>query len=195
MARLLSQIDVAVSMFHYNEVMRREGSISPTIARVLGIDTSTLPAQSSKKVNRSLTVYETQFMREANRLYWEAYQQSGFSYSAELSNRLIAQDPEIPTGILLDNEVLAHITDAMQHQVNMVNKRFLKDATLEILNKDKKNFCNYPEALSDDFRRVIRTLVSPLVEQYHPDNLDFKGRLKSKKSVFNSLLKQVRKTG
>ena len=186
-ARLLCELDVTTSFLHYNHILENNLSLSQPVIDILSIDASALPPQKKQKVNRSLSVYETQFMLEANRLYRQAYHQPGWAFSAILSERLIRQTPDLPTEILFDQNVVDHIESTMQSEMEFVNEKCLTHSRLQLLHKDKKKLCNPPEEPGEDFKRLVEALVAPLVEQYHPDNLDHDGCLLAKRSLLSFL--------
>lgn len=174
-AERLRNIDIKVTMIHYDEILRKHQSISIPLAETIGVDPKDLPKQNNSKVNRSLTVFETQFMQIANAYYKEMYDQPCFAFSAALSDRLIKSNPEQKTEIIYDSEIEDHLANHMQIHVDMINTNFLKNSKLQICETYNKHFCEYPEALPDEFQRLIKTMIESDISEYSPSNLDKNG--------------------
>jgi|GEM_PF-1722674 len=111
----------AIELIHYDS--ERE-MLEKSFCRALGIDASALPPMAKARINRSLAPAETELMLFVNRRLIEAYHLPHINMGAHLSDALIMADPELSTPILLDHEVLAHLTTTFTGEVDWINATF-----------------------------------------------------------------------
>jgi len=162
----LSQWFENTHVIHYDSV--ELGDISKPFSRLIGIDTASVPEMTKNKVNRSLTVLETELMLLANRIYMQSHNEPSMRFSASLSDQLIALCPERETEILFDQKVFDHFSAVMQEHVNVINAKYFNQPLLQIFREKGKNIVTETPVLSEDLKRFISILIVPHLEETRP---------------------------
>ena len=151
-----------ISVFHYDSLERSD--IATPICHVIGVDPKALPAVSGNKVNRSLSIYESELMRVANRLFMETHDKPSTQFSSSISDQLIAMNPELKTEILLDQEVLEHFESGMQKSVDMINEQYLQEPTMRIFRDTDKRLVTEVPVVHPHVEQFVRTLLVKWLE-------------------------------
>lgn len=152
-----------VHVVHYDTIA--EGDISLPVCNLIGIEPDAIPKMTRRKVNRSLTVYETELMRVANRIYMETHNKQSMKFSASLSDRLIAMEPELETQILFDQRVFEHLEAKMRPHIDRINDKYFGENRLRIFRKENKTLVYEVPELPTDFERFISVLIIPRLQQ------------------------------
>lgn len=98
----------------------------------IGVDSNKIPEMSKNKVNRTLTLAETEFQRNVNQLYSKKFGDLDFSFSAALSDNIIFNDPEKKGEILFDQFAFDKINSLFEVNVNNFNKKYFNNGVENI---------------------------------------------------------------
>lgn len=152
-----------IHVIHYDTFAG--GDISLPFCRAIGIEPHAILRMARRKVNRSLTVIETELMRIANRLYMKTHKEQSMKFSASLSDQLIALEPELETQILFDQRVFEHLNRTMKPHVDRINTQYFGEQRLQIFRKEGKAIVYELPEISADLERFISILIAPHLEE------------------------------
>ncbi|MDQ7832265.1 MAG: hypothetical protein RDU30_11055 [Desulfovibrionaceae bacterium] len=146
-----------IRLLHYDT--EKVTGLEKALCRCLGVDPAVLPPMSEKKVNRSLTYFESQLLLLCNTCY---KQQLGPAYAETfctiISDMIIGQSPERPTEIFYDAAVHEHFQRHMGEFVATFNRVYFHDAGLSIFNPAGKTVIRDPSPLSEELSTLIKAL-------------------------------------
>lgn len=111
------------------------------------------------KVNRSLTVLETELMLLANRIHMQNSGKQSMKFSASLSDQLIAYCPEQETEILFSEQIYRHFEKTMKGHVEFINSEYFGEPCLQIFRPDGKRVVETVPALPEDLKRFVEMLL------------------------------------
>ena len=156
--RKFSQWFENLHVIHYDTLEDRD--VSSPLMQVVGLDPSGVPRMENRKVNRSLTIYETELMLLANRIYMEKFGEQSKRFSASLSDKLIAICPELDTEILFDKQAFKHFEKVMSPHIDFINSRFFGDARLKVFRPEGKSIVQEISQPPEDVKRFVTVLVN-----------------------------------
>jgi len=150
-----------IKVIHYDT--HRERGLEVALCDTLGIDIGDVPRMPDVKVNRSLDVFESEMLRVANKHYAQFYGKehaAASPFSTRVSDPLIYADPEKETEILLDEDVLAHLTKLSQAAIDEVNAAFLRDTPLAMFNPKGKKVVKEVPTLPSTYEILIGAVIT-----------------------------------
>ncbi len=122
-------------VIHYDTELER--GIDRIFAEILGLDQE-IPGMTSRKVNRSLNVFELELLRQMNRIYIEKFGGEDSEFSREISDRLIYVDPEKPTEIYFQKDLAEKLQKKFLKPLRRVNKKYFDDNRLKFFRRKEK---------------------------------------------------------
>jgi hypothetical protein len=144
-------------VFHYETEKKRGLEVS--FCEALSIDRKNMPSMTPTKVNRSLTIFESELMRAANKAYTEHCSTPDQGFSRFISDKIIYTSPEKPTETLYDIDVLNHFERMMRKHVDELNHNYFPDSRLKIFNQEGRHLISTLPTIEMDYKVVIETLI------------------------------------
>ena len=115
------------------------------------------------KVNRSLTLEETELLRLINHEYVTQFDDPNQYLSWVISDAFIMNEPEALTPILVDQNVLKHVENIFKSDIDWVNdKFFMGEEVLSTFNPDGKFIATEMPTLSKPIATAIHALMSAI---------------------------------
>ena len=162
------KIFTKIYAYHYDSEIQHE--LLASLCKALEIDPSALPAMGKTKVNRSLTLLETELLRAANLAYSEVFEDANSNFSKSISDEFIYRDPECQTEIILDEAVLKHLTDICGSDIDLIKNNHPKISQLVIFNPNGKNIVKKQPEQSE----LLKTLLFSTMKHFYLRSMDDK---------------------
>lgn len=154
--------------FHYDSEIQQ--GLSTSLCKALEINSNVLPAMGNAKVNRSLTLFETELLRVANLTYSEVFKDVNPDFSKSISDEFIYRDPECQTEIILDEAVLRHLTDISEPDIDLIKNNHPEISPLVIFNPSGKQIVKKQPEQNEQ----IKTLLFSTMKHFYLRSMDEK---------------------
>ena len=151
------------NVIHYDS--EKDNGLDVAFCKNLSIECNLIPAMKKNKVNRSLTVRESELMRLANQAYKEKIAEKKdiielSVFSPTLSDALIYNNPEQETEILFNPQIIKHFQEMMRPDVLRINKRYFDGKhLLRIFNAENKKVVRSKNLNIEDSKIIIETII------------------------------------
>lgn len=146
-----------IRLLHYDT--EKGSGLEKALCRCLEVDPAVLPPMSEKKVNRSLTYFESQILLLCNKSYKKQFGPAyAETFCTIISDMIIGQNPERPTEIFYDAEVHDHFQRHMGDFVATFNRVYFHGAGLSIFNPAGKTIIRDPSPLPEELSTLITAL-------------------------------------
>lgn len=128
----------------------------------IGIDSRKMPEMSKNKVNRTLSLAETEFQRVVNQLYSKKFGNLDFSFSAAVSDNIIINDPERKSEILFDSIAFERVNFLFGDDVKYFNEKYFKNSVekISIFVPGNKNVVNEVPSVDKFIVSGVQALVA-----------------------------------
>jgi len=146
-----------ISVFHYDS--EKEIGLEKSFSDAMGIHSLKIPPMEHTKVNRSLTIMESELMRYANGKYTEMTGESSSEFSRLVSDSIIYRQPEKETQILLDQDALNYLNEKMAPLVEEINRKYFSDSRLKTFSKTGKNIVSKIPPIPSEFETLIGIMI------------------------------------
>jgi hypothetical protein len=151
-----------IHLLHYEA--EKNNGIEKALCRCLGINAQSLPAMPQKKVNRSLTFFESQLLLLFNQQYKKSFGSSDAEmFSTIISDRILQENPERETEIYFDEQVCNHLQNTMGSCVESFNATYFHGRGIHIFNPEGKNILQDAPPVSDELRALVAALFAGLL--------------------------------
>ncbi|WP_155987005.1 hypothetical protein [Thioalkalivibrio sp. ALE11] len=150
-----------IRLIHYDT--EATAGIDLALLRALGVQ-APIPRMREHRVNRSLTVLESELMRFFNKQYLLVHPGAKGGAGGPgrvLSDTLIKSNPEASPELLLDEVVLEHLRHLHGAEVERVNRKYFKEERLKVLGATTRKTLESPPELPE----AVRNFVTALVQQ------------------------------
>jgi len=146
-----------ITVLHYDS--EKEMGVEKAFCRVIGVKDEMVLPLAPYKVNRSLTLHESQMLCAANLLYKNAFSNNAGEFCTVISDFIISVNPEAETEVYFDEGVVEYFTETMGEQINHINKTFFGSDKLCVLGKSETNYVTELPSLSDETFNFIHGLM------------------------------------
>lgn len=158
--RRWSSVFNTMKVMHYDS---EKESLDISFCSALGVARGRIPAMPKMKVNRSLTLEETELLRLINHEYVTQFDDPNQYLSWVISDAFIMNEPEALTPILVDQNVLKHVENIFKSDIDWVNdKFFMGEEVLSTFNPDGKFIATEMPTLSKPIATAIHALMSAI---------------------------------
>jgi len=141
---------------HYDSELAR--GIDLAFAEILGLG-GEMPRMASRKVNRSLSVFELELLRQINRIYLERFDGEDPEFSREISDRFIYADPEKPTEIYFQKDLIEKLRRKFAIPMRRINQRYFHDNRLRIFRRRRKNIVKALPEISGEYLVAVSSVM------------------------------------
>ncbi len=124
-----------IEVLHYDSEKAR--GLDRAFCRALEIEDGGIPPMASRKVNRSLSVFEAELLRRINALFLDHCPPDP-EFARELSDTLIYADPEKETEIYFDPKLLQVLRRRFSKEIGRINRRHFGGKTLKLFDRSGK---------------------------------------------------------
>jgi len=146
-----------IHMVHYDSA-KKEG-IDKAFYSILGLADDQIPPMKAKKVNRSLTVFETELMRKANALYKTYYRKQEDMFSFKISNALIYASPEKKTEIYFNQKIVKILEEKFQQDIERINERYFKQSRLKVFDPVNKYLVETLPEIPEEYYLMLSSVL------------------------------------
>lgn len=148
-----------IRVVHYDT---HKNNLNMPFLKWIDIDSNKIPEMSKNKVNRTLTLAETEFQRIVNQLYLKKFGNLDFSFSAALSDNIIFNEPEKKSEILFDQVAFDKINSLFEVNVDIFNKKYFNNdiENISIFAPGNKNIVNEVPCIDKFILSGVQALVA-----------------------------------
>ncbi len=145
-----------IEVLHYDS--EKERGLDRAFCRALGIDDGRIPPMASRKVNRSLSVFEAELLRRMNGLFL-GHCPPDSEFSRELSDTLIYANPEKETEIYFDPKLLQVLRKRFSKEIGRINRRYFGGKTLKLFDRSGKKLVRKLPEIPQEYLLVSELLI------------------------------------
>jgi len=149
-----------IKIVHYDSFL--DIGIEKPFCEVLGVEMNLLEPMEKRKVNRSLDVFETELLKNVNKMYLEELKEQDSSFCTLLSDSLIYVNPEKNTEIHYTDKILSIIANKFKKDIDYINTKYLSSEKLNIFEKKNKLIVKDTFNIPVEFLIIIKSIFSYL---------------------------------
>ena len=150
-----------ITLLHYDS--EKNNGLDRAFCKAIGMEDTTIPVMRKSKVNRSLTVRESQLVQAVNQHYYDKFQDSKGKFGFHITNRLLEINPDQETEVFYDPSIERHLSEKYQSVIDHINKRYFKAPSLCVFNAQEKVLVTeIPEVEAD-----LNYFIDALVDAHH----------------------------
>jgi hypothetical protein len=116
-----------------------------------------------KKVNRSLSISESEILRISNKLYFEKININTNQYSTLISDKLIYNNPEKNTEIFYDENIKNKLEELYQEKIDYINNKYFKENKLKVFDPKDKNITTEKFPYSGEIEIVLSSIMDTIL--------------------------------
>jgi hypothetical protein len=116
-----------------------------------------------KKVNRSLSISESEILRISNKLYFEKININTNQYSTLISDKLIYNNPEKNTEIFYDENIKNKLEELYQEKIDYINNKYFKENKLKVFDPKDKDITTEKFPYSGEIEIVLSSIMDTIL--------------------------------
>lgn len=148
----------SIKLIHYES--EKDHGLEKPLCNIIGVDYSAIPLMKKNKVNRSLTINESELMKIINELYKENFSRDNFTFCSKISDGLIYNNPEKETEIFVNKNLIKYLEKTMNHEIIRINDKYFQSNTLKVFDQAGKNIVhNIKTAHLEDAKTILQLLI------------------------------------
>lgn len=152
-----------IVVLHYDSEKKR--GLENSFCEALGINTNSLKEMSRKKVNRSLSLVETEFLRLLNKIHNNQSNKVNNQFGINLSNKMIYANPEKDVELYFDQNIIVKLKNRFQSKVNLINDKYFLEDRLKIFDSYGKNVTANKVEYIDELFSLLSILYKDLKDK------------------------------
>ncbi len=152
-----------IQVLHYDSEKSKGLDIS--FAEALSLNYNSLNKMKNKKVNRSLSVFESQLIRISNIIYAKKIDFKSDEFCTKVSDKIIYSNPELNTEIYYNPAIEEFLKNKYQNKIDNINSKYFKNKQLKVFDQNNKIIVDKQFEHIQEFESILSILVDLLKER------------------------------